>query len=37
MCPVRSDLKPPYYAVIFSSRRTTGDDGDAAMADRDDP
>jgi len=25
---------PPYYAVIFTSRRTDGDNGDAAMADR---
>lgn len=25
---------PPYYAVIFSSQRTPGDDGYAAMADR---
>lgn len=24
--------KPPYYAVIFSSRRTPGDNGYAAMA-----
>ena len=27
-------LKPPYYAVIFSSQRTEGDNGYAAMADR---
>lgn len=26
--------EPPYYAVIFSSRRTDGDAGYAAMADR---
>lgn len=26
--------EPPYYAVIFSSRRTAGDDGYAAMAER---
>jgi len=25
---------PPYYAVVFSSRRTAGDEGYAAMADR---
>lgn len=25
---------PPYYAVIFTSQRTEGDDGYAAMADR---
>ena len=25
---------PPYYAVIFTSRRTDGDDGYGAMADR---
>src|SRR5262249_21116934 len=25
---------PPYYAVIFTSRRTAGDDGYAATADR---
>ena len=26
--------KPPYYAVIFSSHRTDGDNGYAAMAER---
>lgn len=26
--------EPPYYAVIFSSQRTAGDQGYAAMADR---
>jgi len=26
--------KPPYYAVIFSSHRTEGDNGYAAMAER---
>lgn len=26
--------KPPYYAVIFTSRRTAGDNGYAAAADR---
>jgi heme-degrading monooxygenase HmoA len=29
-----STPKPPYYAVIFTSLRTDGDDGYAAMADR---
>ncbi len=27
-------LKPPYYAVVFSSQRTPGDQGYGAMADR---
>jgi heme-degrading monooxygenase HmoA len=27
-------LKPPYYAVVFSSQRTAGDAGYAAMGDR---
>ncbi len=27
-------LRPPYYAVIFSSRRTPGDHGYGAMAER---
>ncbi len=27
-------LKPPYYAVVFSSQRTDGEHGYAAMADR---
>ena len=27
-------LTPPYYVVIFSSRRTPGDNGYGAMADR---
>jgi len=27
-------LSPPYYAVIFASRRTAGDQGYAAMAER---
>jgi heme-degrading monooxygenase HmoA len=31
---IASTPKPPYYAVIFSSLRTDGDDGYAAMADR---
>ena len=26
--------KPPYYAVVFTSRRTDGDDGYGATADR---
>jgi heme-degrading monooxygenase HmoA len=28
------NLAPPYYAVIFASRRTPGEDGYGAMADR---
>ncbi len=27
-------IKPPYYVVIFTSRRTQGDNGYAAMADK---
>jgi heme-degrading monooxygenase HmoA len=27
-------LKPPYYAVVFSSQRTEGDNGYGAMGDR---
>lgn len=27
-------LQPPYYAVVFSSQRTPGDNGYGAMADR---
>ena len=27
-------MEPPYHAVIFSSQRTEGDQGYAAMADR---
>ena len=27
-------MEPPYYAVVFSSQRTDGDHGYAAMADR---
>mgnify|MGYP003399725284 CR=1 FL=1 len=34
MSPIASTPKPPYYAVIFTSLRTDGDDGYAAMADR---
>ncbi|WP_438019604.1 antibiotic biosynthesis monooxygenase [Sorangium sp. So ce315] len=30
-CP---DLDPPYYAVIFTSRRTPGDDGYGATGER---
>jgi heme-degrading monooxygenase HmoA len=32
--PFALGLKTPYYAVIFSSQRTQGDKGYAAMADR---
>lgn len=34
MSQIASTPKPPYYAVIFTSLRTDGDDGYAAMADR---
>jgi heme-degrading monooxygenase HmoA len=34
MSPIASTPKPPYYAVIFTSLRTDGDEGYAAMADR---
>ena len=34
MSSVASTPKPPYYAVIFTSLRTDGDDGYAAMTDR---
>jgi len=34
MSPIASTPKPPYYAVIFSSVRTEGDNGYAAMAGR---
>jgi heme-degrading monooxygenase HmoA len=34
MSPIASTPKPPYYAVIFTSLRTDGDKGYAAMADR---
>jgi len=34
MSLIASTPKPPYYAVIFTSLRTDGDDGYAAMADR---
>ncbi|MGQ9427660.1 antibiotic biosynthesis monooxygenase family protein [Gilvimarinus sp. F26214L] len=32
--PLVQTPKPPYYAVIFSSRRTSGDNGYGEMADR---
>ncbi|WP_423459140.1 antibiotic biosynthesis monooxygenase family protein [Ottowia sp. VDI28] len=32
MSPFALNLKPPYYAVIFASQRTEGDDGYAATA-----
>ena len=32
--PLAATPEPPYYAVIFSSRRTPGDNGYGAMADR---
>ena len=32
--PFARTPEPPYYAVIFSSRRTEGDHGYAAMAER---
>lgn len=32
--PFAATPEPPYYAVIFSSQRTTGDGGYAAMAER---
>lgn len=32
--PFAATPEPPYYAVIFSSLRTEGDQGYAAMADR---
>lgn len=34
MSTIASTPKPPYYAVIFSSHRTEGDHGYAAMAER---
>lgn len=34
MNPIATTPKPPYYAVIFTSVRTEGDDGYAAMAGR---
>lgn len=34
MSLIASTPKPPYYAVIFTSTRTEGDDGYGAMADR---
>ena len=32
--PFAPVLQPPYYAVVFSAQRTTGDHGYAATADR---
>ncbi len=34
MNPIATTPSPPYYAVIFTSVRTDGDDGYAAMAER---
>ncbi len=34
MTLIASTPTPPYYAVIFSSHRTRGDDGYAAMAEK---
>lgn len=34
MSEIATTPKPPYYAVIFSSHRTEGDNGYGAMADR---
>lgn len=34
MSQIANTPKPPYYAVIFTSLRTEGDHGYAAMADR---
>ncbi len=34
MSDIASTPRPPYYAVIFSSHRTEGDNGYAEMADR---
>lgn len=34
MSEIAQTPKPPYYAVIFSSHRTAGDNGYAAMAER---
>ncbi len=34
MSSIASTPKPPYYVVIFTSLRTGGDDGYAAMSDR---
>jgi len=32
--PIAKTGKPPYYAVIFTSLRTQGDDGYGAMAEK---
>lgn len=34
MTPLATTPEPPYYAVIFTSRRTEGDDGYVEMASR---
>ena len=34
MSKIASTPEPPYYAVIFTSLRTSGDDGYSEMADR---
>ncbi|MBI3450860.1 MAG: antibiotic biosynthesis monooxygenase [Acidobacteria bacterium] len=34
MSPIATTPNPPYYAVIFTSRRTDGDAGYAAMSER---
>ena len=34
MNPTHTEMTPPYYAVIFSSRRTEGDGGYEATAER---
>lgn len=34
MSEIANTPKPPYYAVIFSSHRTQGDNGYGEMADR---
>ncbi|MCG8520173.1 MAG: antibiotic biosynthesis monooxygenase, partial [Pseudomonadales bacterium] len=34
MSEIAKTPEPPYYAVIFSSHRTEGDNGYEAMADR---
>ena len=34
MSEIAKSLKPPYYAVIFTSHRTSGDNGYSEMADK---
>ena len=34
MSDIYKTLEPPYYAVIFTSRRTAGDHGYAEMSER---